>query len=244
MTASRRLINLAGTLLVVVALVAGTMLTALPIFFESRELNAQERDVAAANQLLQTQIDVLHAEEAELPEVEQDLAELHKQFPGIPQLDDATQLVVKAAGKVDAAIESVQFGSFEPFAPRDAAVIAEQLPQTATGVTPSAEPEENGTNGNGDGTNGDGSGEAGVADGSPTDTGASPAAPAAPGIEGQLQFPVTIAVNAPDQAAANRFLDELRDGPRLLRIDTVNASTGEDDSVTLTVTGFVFVSLS
>lgn len=239
MTASRRLINLAGTLLVVVALVAGTMLTALPIFFESRELNAQERDVAAANQLLQTQIDVLRAKEAELPVVEQDLAELHEQFPGIPQLDDATQLVVNAAGKVDAAIESVQFGSFEPFAPRDAAVIAEQLPQTATGVTPSAEPEENGTNGNGDG-----SGEAGVADGSPTDTGASPAAPAAPGIEGQLQFPVTIAVNAPDQAAANRFLDELRDGPRLLRIDTVNASTGEDDSVTLTVTGFVFVSLS
>ncbi|MCW5951809.1 MAG: hypothetical protein KIT69_06095 [Propionibacteriaceae bacterium] len=238
MTASRRLINLAGTLLVVIALVAGTMLTALPIYFESRDLNAQERDVAAANQLLQTQIDVLHAKEAELPQVEQDLAELHSQFPGIPQLDDVTQLVVKAAGKVDAAIESVQFGSFAPFAARDAATLIEQLPQTATGVAPSPEPE-------GDAANGTDSGDAAMTDGTPADADTvSDSTPASPGADGQLQFPVTINVTAPDQAAANRFLDELRAGPRLLRIDTVNANVDEGDSVKLAVTGLVFVSLS
>ncbi|MGC4152800.1 MAG: hypothetical protein QM628_06940 [Propionicimonas sp.] len=236
MNASRRLINLAGTLLVVIALVAGTMLTALPIYLESRALNAQEWDVAAANQLLQTQIDALRVKESELPQVEQDLAELHAQFPGIPQLDDVTQLVVKAAGKADATIESVKFDSLVPFAPRDAALLTDQLPQTATGVTPSAAP-------NG-GTNGNGAGDAAVSDGTPADADASNASPAAPGVEGQLQFPVIIIVTVPDHGVTNRFLDELRAGPRLLRIDAVNAGTDEEGSIQLTVTGFVFVSLS
>lgn len=244
MIASRRLINLAGTLLVAIALVAGTMLTALPIYLESRERNAQERDVAAANRLLQTQIDALRAKEAELPEVEQDLAELHGQFPGIPQLDDASQLVVKAAGKVDAAIESIQFDKFEPFAARDAAAVAEQLPQTATGVTPPDKADSSAKNGKG--KNGDDSDDAATTNDATTKTDpGSSSAPAPPGSDSKLQFPVTITVIAPDQNAANRFLDELRAGPRLLRIDTVTAST-EDDApkLKLIVTGFVFVSLS
>ena len=239
MTASRRLINLAGTLLVVIALVAGTMLTALPIYLESRDLNTQEREVAAANQLLQTQIDVLRAKEAELPEVERELAELHRQFPGIPQLDDASQLVVKAAGKVDAAIESIKFDSFAPFASRDAAAVAEQLPQTATSVTPPDEPEANGKNGNG-------SGDAAASEDATTETDPSPTSTTpAPGADGELQFPVAITVVVPDQNAANRFLDELRAGPRLLRIDAVTATSDDDwPKLTLTITGFVFVSLS
>jgi len=233
MNASRRLINLAGTLLVVIALVAGTMLTALPIYLESRDLNAQERDVAASNQLLQTQIDALRVKEAELPQVEQDLAELHVQFPGIPQLDDVTQSVVNAADKANAAIESVKFDSFAPFAPRDDILVTDQLPQTATGVVPSTAP--NGA------TDGNDSGDAAGSDAA--DAGKN-TGPATPGVEGQLQFPVTITVVARDHAASNRFLDELRSGPRLLRIDAVNASTEEDGSIKLTVTGFVFVSLS
>lgn len=235
MNASHRLINLGGTLLVVIALVVGTMLTALPIYLESRDLNAQEWDVATSNQLLQTQIDALRVKEAELPQVEQDLAELHTQLPGIPQLNDVTQLVVQAAGTANAAIESVKFDSFAPFAPRDAAQLTDQFPQTAIGVSPSAEP-------NGKPTDDKGSGDAAVSD--DTDTSQNPS-PATPSVEGQLQFSVTITVTAPDHAVATRFLDELRAGPRLLRIDAVNATTDEDDSVvTLTVTGFVFVSLS
>ena len=238
MIASRRLINLAGTLLVAIALVAGTMLTALPIYLESRDLNAQEWDVAASNQLLQTQIDALRIKEAELPQVEQDLAQLHTQFPGIPQLDDATQLVVKAARTVDAAIESVEFDSHTPFVPRDVALLTDQLPQTATGVTPSAEPGSNGANGHG-------AGDAAVSDDSPaTADGDKNSSSATPSVEGQLQFPVAITVTAPDHEAANRFLDELRVGPRLLRVDAVNADRNEDDSLKLTVTGFVFVSPS
>lgn len=231
MIASTRVINLAGTLLVVIALVAGTVLTALPIYLESRDLNAQERTVAASNQLLQTQIDALRVKEGELPEVELDLAELHSQLTGIPKLDDATQLVIAAAAKVDAAIQSIEFGSFTPFAVRDAATLTDQLPQTATGLTLPAE--SNGSE------NGNGSGGAPAEGGSATsDPGAT-----APPPEGQLQFPVTISIEAPDQAAVSRFLDELRAGPRLLRVDTATIGAGEEDTVTLIATGFVFVSL-
>lgn len=242
MTASRRLINLAGTLLVVIVLVAGTMLTALPIYIESLKLNAQEREVAASNQLLQTQIDALSAKEAELPQVEQDLAELHAQLPGIPQLDDAVQLVVRAAGKADAAIESVQFDDFAPFVVRDAAMVADQLPKNATGVAPAVQPEDEGTdqNGSGDAVATDDPASDPTSDTGPT----TDSEPAAPGNDGQLQFPVRIDVTVPDPVAASRFLDELRAGPRLLRIDVVTASTDENNSVKLLVTGFVFASLS
>lgn len=234
MIASRRLINLAGILLVVIALAVGTILTAVPIYLESRSLNAQEQDVAAANRLIQTQIDALHAKEAELPQVEQDLADLHNQLPRIPQLDDATQLVVKAADKVKASIQSVEFGDAMPFAARDAGMVIDQLPQTATNVS-TDDP-------NSIETNGDAADAAGP-EGSEADASSKPV-PAGPEPVNRLQFQVTIKVTAPDQVAANRFLDEVRSGPRLFQIDTVTGETDEDSAISLTVTGLVFVSLS
>ena len=222
MTASRRLINLAGTLLVLIALVLGTILTALPIYVESLEVNGQEQTVAQSNQLLQAQISGLRTQEADLPRIEQDLAGLHSQLPTIPRLDDATQLVVKAAGAADATITSITFDSRAPFAARDAATVADQLPQTATEVTsPQPTPTANGENTNGAATPG---------------TTPDPSESAEP-----LQFPVTIVVMLSDPAAAEKFLDGLRAGPRLLQIDTVTA-TAEDESLTLTVAGLVFVS--
>lgn len=238
MTASRRLINLAGTLLVVIALAVGTMLTALPVYFESRDLNAQEQGVAASNQLLKAQIDSLRAKETELPELEKELVELHRQLPGIPQLDDAVQLVVKAADKTHASIGSVTFGDVAPFVARDATAFTEQLPQTATGVSKS-EPPADGT------AEGEAAGDQGSpddADGPTADT-VSTTNPADPATATELQFPVTINVTVTDQSTATRFLDELRAGPRLLQIDNVSGSVGEE-GLSLTVTGLVFVSLN
>lgn len=236
MTASRRLINLAGTLLVLIALVAGTMLTALPIYFESLELNGQERTVAQSNQLLQVQIDGLRSQEAEMPQVEQELAALDGQLPSIPQLDDATQLVVRAAGAARATITSVEFGEFATFAARDSLALVDKLPQTATAVTPpGTEPDTDEVNGNGAVTDG--------ATDAPDDATASAgdAATPAPAADNDLQFPVTIVVTVVDHAGASRFLDELRAGPRLLQIDTATATT-DDEEMTLTVSGLVFVS--
>jgi len=233
MIASRRLINLAGTLLVVITLVAGTMLTALPIYLEARTLNEHELDVAASNQLLQAQIDGLRAKEANLPQLEQELTYLHNQLPRIPQLDDATQLVVNAASKTGARLESVQFGGVAPFTARVAAVVTEQLPQTATDIaSPPA---------SADASDGD-EGPTSVGN-SATSEAESTTTSAEPGTAQQLQVPVTITAILADQPSANRFLDGLRAGPRLLQIESINASSGEAGT-TLTVAGLVFVSLT
>lgn len=232
MIASRRLINLAGTLLVVIALVAGTMLTALPIYLEARALNAQEKDVAATNQLLQAQIDGLRTQEAELPQLEQKLTDLRGQLPGIPQLDDITQLAVEAAEKAGFRIEKVEFGESVPFSPRDAAVVTSQLPQTATGVATEQD------TANGGGTNDSNAGTITDPDSTPTTE------PLTSETANQLQFPVTITVISTEKSSTSRFLDELGAGPRLLQIENINASSDDHGELTLTVVGLVFVSLT
>ncbi|MCA0250950.1 MAG: hypothetical protein LCH76_01395 [Actinobacteria bacterium] len=244
MNGSRRLINLIGTLLVLIALVAGTILTALPIYFESIEINGQEHRVAASNQLLQNQITTLQAQEAEIPQIEQELADLHSQLPRIPQLDDVSQLVINAARKTDAAINRVEFSEVEPFVARDDAAVLDQLPQTATGVSAPAD-DPNGS---------EAAANDAVTDSTEPEDGASPEesttpkadeSPAAPRTletADEWQFPVTIEVAVSTQVAASRFLDELRVGPRLLRIDTVTSKMDDDGKVELTINGFVFIS--
>jgi len=237
MIISRRLINIVGTLVAIVVLLAGTLLMAVPVYFESLELRGQAAGIAASNQLLVTQIDGLKAQEARMPEIEEDLAGLHRQLPAIPQLDDVSQLAIRAAAESKSVLLSVEYGDPTGFSTRDLETVIEGLPRTATNRTPNADagaPAENGgaTEGE-DATTGEdeGSGD--------------PAAPPAEGAE-QLQFPMTINASVPDMAAATRFMDELRAGPRLLQLETALSETtarGDEDSITLTITGLVFVRL-
>lgn len=240
MIASRRLINLAGTLLVVIALAVGTMLTAVPIHLESDVLNAQKRDVASSNQLLQTQIGGLHAKEAELPQLEQELGDLHQQLPGTPHLDDVSQLVVKAADKAGAHILSIEFSDYEAFVARDLATVIERLPKTATNVARSEPEDKSDTTDKVASQDKDANQEKNETS---TAEPVSTKKPADPATASQLQFPVTIKILTTEQSSAIRFLDELRVGPRLLQIDDVTAKT-DDKGLELTVKGLVFVSRS
>ncbi|MDQ7993839.1 MAG: hypothetical protein REI45_14305, partial [Propionicimonas sp.] len=161
-----------------------------------------------------------------------DLADLHDQLPPLPQLDDASELVVKAAERTGASIDTIEYGEIKPFAARDTKTVFEDLPESATnlgGSQPAAEP---------------------AAEADPDDA-ADPASEPTAGSTGesaagadQLQFPITISVIAPDQAAVFRFLDELRAGPRLLQITTVNSSTEEGQpEIELKIEALVFTSL-
>lgn len=227
----RRLINIAGTLLVLVALIAGTVLMALPVYFESFELAAEKRKVEASNGQLQSQIDALRTKEAEMPAVDADLESLHRQLPPIPQLDDVTQLVIKSAGRADVTITNVSFSPWVPFEPRGGQVVIEELPNTATGVSA----EQAGASGEAAKPP---SGEAG----NPSEAEAGPPTTVAPPADApELQIPVTITVTAPDLAAATRFMDELRSGPRLFQPDSIAFAEDQDLEFSLTVTGLVFV---
>lgn len=222
MMLSRRLLNLIGSLVVLGALLAGTVLIALPVYVESFELRNEEARIAASNQLLASQIAGLQTQEAELPAIEKELARLARQVAVRPQLDDVTGLVVNAAREVGAEVESVDFGEPGAFVPRSTETVVAGLPQTAVEV-------RRALGGNGEAAPAETTGEADAANST------------------ELQFPVTIVVSTKDAGGAIRFLDEIRRGPRLIQITTAIAATDTADSkdqVTLTVTGFVFVRIN
>lgn len=231
MTLPRRLINVAGTLAVVVALVAGTLLIALPVYLESIEVRNEKAEVAAANRLLVAQIEGLLAKKAEMPQRKAQLDDLREQLPHIPQLDDLAQLSLRAADKTDGKMESLSFGDPAPFVPRATSEVLSSLPKTSTDVA-SDKPAD----------------PAAPGEGSVDADQATPTPGATPGGSADaehLQVPVTITVTVDDTAAAIRYLDELRTGPRLLQIDTASGEIDTDtDEVSLTVTGLVFVRLN
>jgi hypothetical protein len=242
MILSRRLINIAGTLLAIVMLVAGTALMALPVYFESLDLRGEAAGIAASNQTLVTQIDGLKAQETHMPEIEEDLAGLHRQLPPIPQLDDVSQLAIRAAAASKSVLLSIEYDDPTGFSTRDLETVIEGLPRTATERTPSGSGDPTSGSAAEDGAPADGEDAAGDAAGEATDAGGQPAADTE-----QLQFGMTINATVPDMAAATRFMDELRTGPRLLQLGTATCATadqGEEDNITLTVTGLVFVRIA
>ena len=226
MAMQRRLISLIGTLVVIIALTTSTLLVALPVYMESRDIKNQEAQVAASNQILVARIDALRAQEAELPQIQAELGELRAELPHIPQLDDVVKLALRAAADVDGTVLGVEFSAPTGFKPRAPEDVLTGLPDSAVGVTASSPPAENTE-----------SSEPSTAD----PAGDAPKPERTADAE-RLQIPVTITVTAATTTAAARFLDELREGPRLLQIDTTTGVLdAETDQVNLTVTGLVFV---
>ena len=231
MSMQRRLINLVGTLVVLIALVAGTLLMALPVYIESRDIKNEEAQVAASNELLFAQINALRAKQAEMPQLEAELAELRNELPHIPRLEDVVGLTLRAVSEVDGSVTGVSFTGPIDFLPRADSDILPSLPASATEVTPGGQapaqppPAE------------DPAGESDPSTGAEAE-----APPPAPTGAAQLQVSVSLTVSVPSPIAAARFIDELREGPRLLRIDTVTAtSDAEADTLTLLEDGVVFV---
>ena len=231
MSMQRRLISLVGTLVVLIALVAGTLLMALPVYIESRDIKNEEAQVAASNELLFAQINALRAKQAEMPQLEAELAELRNELPHIPRLEDAVKLTLRAVSEVDGSFTGVSFGEPTDFLPRADSDILPSLPASATEVAPGgqapAQPPaaEDPT---GDSDQGTGAG--------------AQAPPPAPTGAAQLQVSVSLTVTVPSPIAAARLLDGLREGPRLLRIDTVTAtSDSESGELSLLIDGVVFV---
>lgn len=229
MNMQRRLISLVGTLVVIVALVAGTLLMALPVYLESRDIKNEEAQVAASNEVLVARIGALRAKQAEMPQIEEALGDLRSELPHTPQLDDVVKLALRAAGEVKGNVSGVAFGDPAEFRPRAGDDVLVSLPKTATDVETKQEDPDVPTAQDPTVADPDAGG---------TDSSQVPASASA----AQLQVPVSITVSVPTTTAAARFLDGLREGPRLLQVDTVAGVLDEEnDAVTLTVNGLVFV---
>jgi type II secretory pathway pseudopilin PulG len=118
--ANKQLINLAGILIVVVLLVAGVALIAMPLFTQSRSIDSQTRNIAQNNLLLEQQIASLTEAGGRVDEIDADLAQLRAEIAPSPQLDDAYWLVSEAAKTADVHIQTVEAQPATAWSPRGA----------------------------------------------------------------------------------------------------------------------------
>ncbi|CAN7254783.1 hypothetical protein LJR045_001110 [Microbacterium sp. LjRoot45] len=239
MNASKQLVNLAGTLVVVILLVAGVVLVALPFYSGSLAIDSEKRTVEQSNSTYEQQIARLSAAEEEIAAVDEDLATLRTEIASAPRLDEVHALIARSAERVDARVESIAAEPAESWVARDVideegvAVAAEEEPaDTAASPTPAAT----------DGDGGDGE--------------SAPAAePEAPATEltpqQQVLLTITLDMTLPflgggDEGTdvedstevdeetltstakrVSAFVDGLREGPRLVSIIDVNFADGK-----------------
>lgn len=123
--------SLMATVLVLAILAAGWFLLVAPKRSEAAALEGQTRSQEDANSRLQQQIQVLQAQQAELPKQRARLAVMRKQIPGNPALPTLIRNLTAAGRKVGVDLEALA-----PAVP--VAVVAAQpvAPVVATTVPP------------------------------------------------------------------------------------------------------------
>ena len=228
MNLPKQFLNLIGGIAVLAVVTAGVLLLALPLFSQSTATANDAVLVAQSNTAYETQIVSLREREADMDEIEDRVAELRRQIPAEPLLDDVFEVVATAAQTAGVGVLTLTVGDTSAWTPRaaltpeslltsDEAPVAETAPVTPEGTTDGAVPAD----GTGDAT-----------DTATTDT----AAIADP----QTQVAFTITVTAPSPAQAERFIDALGEGARLIGI-VHSALTSGTDSYDLTVNALAFV---
>ena len=118
MNANKQLINLAGILIIVVIVVAGVALVAMPMYSQSQTIDGQTRSVAQTNMVYEQQIAQLTEAEARITELDGDLDELRREITLSPQLDDLHLLIESAAKSVDVHVSSVNVDDPEGWSAR------------------------------------------------------------------------------------------------------------------------------
>lgn len=207
----KQLITVIGLIVSLGVIAVGVALVALPMWVQSLAVDTQTATVANTNALYEAQVQGLEAEQARQDEIDASVAALRTQIPGSNQLDDVFEVIGRAAATAGVTIMSATAG--EP------AAFVERTTATAPGaeLVPVATPEPEATGeAAADGTDG-------TTDAAATDPNAAPAAPVDSPLTGRQQVDFTIQVTANDMAQATRFLDALRDGPRL--VDSITATT-------------------
>lgn len=228
MNGNRQLVNLVGLLLVVAILVAGVALVALPMYAQSRTIDANTVAVEQTNAIYEAQITQLAAADEEIDAVDADLATLRTAIPANTSLDDVFEIIAAASTRADVTISTIKVVDPEQWAPRagvdtdpEAAAAAEAAADADAAPDPATD------DGAAEGTGGSATDEA-ATDGT--------AAEEQVGPQPQQQLTVTIEVEVADAEAAMTFVDALGRGKRLIApID----ATLDDGTLTVTVLTFI-----
>ncbi|WP_458041945.1 MULTISPECIES: hypothetical protein [Bacteria] len=223
MNIPKQFMNLIGGILVLAVLAAGVLLLALPLFGQSSATATDADLVVQTNATYETQIASLREREADMDEIEDTVAELRREIPADPRLDDVFEVVAAAAQTAGVSIRTVTVGDTSAWAPRPALTSASVLTSAEAPAGESAPIPEATT---------DGTLPADATEAEPTD--------AAPVDDPQTQVAFTITLTAPSPAQAERFIDALGEGTRLIGI--VHSSlTSSTDTYDLTVNALAFV---
>lgn len=245
MNSNKQLVNLGGILVVVVLLVAGFALVAMPMYTQAQTTDAQTRNVAQTNSIYEQQIARLSSAQSQIDDIDESLASMRKEIAAIPRLDDVHALIAAGAEDIDMRVESVSIDAAAPWIPRDAldgdgnAVLPEDI-DSAADAEATADPA----------VEGEGTAEAEPAAEAPAeDADQTPQQqilvtitldtlkPYAPTVEGEgenIEDETVIDVDGLSSIAKNlmTFVDALRKGPRL--ITPINIAY-EDDKCIITV---------
>ncbi|MFI8594786.1 hypothetical protein ACIGCK_10220 [Microbacterium sp. NPDC078428] len=215
---AKQLINVAGALVVLGALLAGVLLAALPLFLKADQTHQAAATVEQGNVVYDAQVQSLRADAARFDAISADVAELREQIPADVRSDDVFEIVGAAAAETGVTIVSVAAVDPETWtepaaADSDQQDAAATVPEEAAASTPAPAPS------------------------------APPGAEPAPDAESpRTQVPFSIAVQAADPAQAVAFIDALGRGPRLVSIEHA-ALSPTTDGYDLTVAALTFVRL-
>ncbi len=228
MSLPRQLINLLGLVVVLAVVVGGVAAVALPLYTQSMSTDGDTARVAQTNSQYDIQVQALQAAKKNLPQTQQEVAQLRTQISVPDHLDDVFEIAVKAAAATKSTVTKITTVDVEPFIART--IVGDDGKATAPKTAPAADTTTNGTATSGSATK---------------DAAATPTPAAAPADNGRIQAPFTITVDVPSPAAAARFLDELRKGPRLVAIIhsalAGAAASGGGGAYTLTVDALAFI---
>jgi TolA-binding protein len=218
----KQLVTVIGLIVALGVIALGVFLVALPLYFQAVGVDAQTATVANTNAIYQAQVDNLNEQQANIDQINADVAELRSQIPASGQLDDVFEVVGTAAADTGVQLTAVTAGEQVAFVTRTGATEGDAAAAPAAEPTPAPTP----TDGSTDASTG------------ATDTAAPVAGPA---DAGRQQVDFTISVTAPDMATATAFLDALRAGPRLLSSITATTSQSGEGSVSVQITALTYV---
>lgn len=233
MNIPKQLLNLLGAVLVLAVLAGGALLVALPVYAQSRTTTADAATVAQTNSGFEAQVASLRESEADLDDIQASVSALHRQIPAEPLMDEVFEVAAAAATEAGVTVVTAIVGDIVAWTPRAELTpdfgVAEadaSTPPTEESVAPIEEadpatPDEGLTDVSTGETRGEGTGSA-------------------PAADVRTQVDVTLTLTAPNAEAAERFIDELGEGERLISI--VHASlTPATAGYNLTVNALAFI---
>lgn len=206
---NRMLINLVGALAILVVIVLGFLMFAVPQISAAVTTHRETEAVEVQNEALAAQLTELQAAETRIDELEAETEDLRTEIPAQPNLDDMFVTVAQAATEAGVEIVSATAGDASEWSPPTS---DDALSLMSGGGVGGAGPAAL-----------DSADEAALIDGADVSDGGADGvddagSQTAAALGNRLRIPVTVEVVSPNAATATRFIDALANTPRVFSI--------------------------